>query len=311
MMRFLNILQSMRRKILILLFGAFLIFSGCSRDGVPVAESIGVTTNHTIEVDDVSRSYTLHRPHGLSANAPLVFVLHGYGGSPSDISNYTKMSVKASEYGFAVCYPEGMIGPDGFRSWNVGYSNINVDDIKFLNELALHLHENYGLSSENTFCTGMSNGADMTLQMAYLKPDLFKAIAPVAGTLMNWIPAANSLEKITSTLMINGTKDGITLWEGDENYQAVGIDGYMGTRETIDLFVGMNECMETLRTNFPNINQEDGSTVVFEKNFSCSDQRQIWLFEVVNGGHDWPGSWGNKDINASEEIWEFFEQFIN
>ena len=27
--------------------------------------------------------------------------------------------------------------------------------------------------------------------------------------------------------------------------------------------------------------------------------------KVHGGGHDWPGSFGNMDINASEEIWNF------
>ena len=36
------------------------------------------------------------------------------------------------------------------------------------------------------------------------------------------------------------------------------------------------------------------------------NNNQVWLYEVVNGGHDWPGEWGNMDINASEEIWNFF-----
>ena len=33
------------------------------------------------------------------------------------------------------------------------------------------------------------------------------------------------------------------------------------------------------------------------------------MYEVVNGGQDWPGSWGNMDIESSVEIWNFFSQF--
>jgi len=28
---------------------------------------------------------------------------------------------------------------------------------------------------------------------------------------------------------------------------------------------------------------------------------------VEGGGHDWPGAFGNMDISASREAWEFFE----
>jgi polyhydroxybutyrate depolymerase len=32
------------------------------------------------------------------------------------------------------------------------------------------------------------------------------------------------------------------------------------------------------------------------------------FYNVINGGHDWPGEWGNMDINVSKEIWSFFEK---
>ena len=289
--------------------GVLLVLSGCAQDEVPVAVSIGTTTNETLEVNGVTRSYMLHLPPQLQPNAPLVFVLHGYGSNPADISNYTRMSVLAAEYGFGVCYPAALTGSDG-ASWNVGYSNFGVDDIGFITALAAELQETHGFSPQNTFCAGMSNGGDMTLQLAYFKPDLFKAIAPVTGTLMNWIPDSVDLERIVPTLMINGTDDNITFWDGDENYEAIGIDGYMGTRATIDLFVEMNGCTESNRTNLPDVNRDDGSTVIIEKNISCEGNRQVWLYKVVDGGHDWPGASGNKDFNASEEIWLFFEQFV-
>ena len=43
--------------------------------------------------------------------------------------------------------------------------------------------------------------------------------------------------------------------------------------------------------------------------FECLNNNEVWLYEVVNGGHDWPGSWGNMDIESSVEIWEFFSQY--
>ena len=42
----------------------------------------------------------------------------------------------------------------------------------------------------------------------------------------------------------------------------------------------------------------------------CMYNNEVRLYEVINGGHDWPGSSGNMDIESSEEIWSFFSQFI-
>ena len=37
---------------------------------------------------------------------------------------------------------------------------------------------------------------------------------------------------------------------------------------------------------------------------------EVWLYTLVGGKHDWPGSWGNKDFGASEEVWNFFKRFV-
>ena len=36
----------------------------------------------------------------------------------------------------------------------------------------------------------------------------------------------------------------------------------------------------------------------------------MWLYEIEGGRHDWPGASGNQDIAAEEEIWSFFERYV-
>ena len=36
---------------------------------------------------------------------------------------------------------------------------------------------------------------------------------------------------------------------------------------------------------------------------------EIEHYKVINGGHDWPGTFGNMDINANTIIWNFVSQF--
>ena len=49
--------------------------------------------------------------------------------------------------------------------------------------LAQELQNTFNLSSENTFLTGMSNGAEISYLVACESPGTFKAYAPVAGTI--------------------------------------------------------------------------------------------------------------------------------
>ncbi len=289
---------------ILLLLGLLINFTDC------VKHSQAITTRNTFDIDGRSRIYLLHMPENLKKYAPLVFVIHGYGDSAEGIRRFTRMDSVADKYGFAVCYPQATVGPDSLRSWNVGYSSYGVDDVGFISALASFLQKEHKLSIINTFCTGMSNGGDMTIQMACLKPGLFRAVAPVVGCLMYWLYDSCNIKIISPIFMINGTNDKITLWEGEKDYPAIGPNGYMSTREMADIFVGMDECSEVRTDTLPHLNKSDSTFVVREKHLNCKGNSQVWLYSVVGGGHCWPGVSGNSDFFASDEIWLFFRQFI-
>ena len=62
-------------------------------------------------------------------------------------------------------------------------------------------------------------------------------------------------------------------------------------------------------TNIPNTDPNDGSTV---EKYSWSDANgctYVEHFKVIGGGHDWPGVFGNMDIDASQEIWKFVSKY--
>tara|TARA_E500000178_G_scaffold163702_1_gene163062 strand:- start:2410 stop:2841 length:432 start_codon:yes stop_codon:yes gene_type:complete len=79
----------------------------------------------------------------------------------------------------------------------------------------------------------------------------------------------------------------------------------------IQLWSGLNECNLLVIDTLENINTSDGSYIITEKYQNCIYDNQVWLYKVINGGHDWPGAYGNMDINASAEVWEFFSQNMN
>ena len=56
----------------------------------------------------------------------------------------------------------------------------------------------------------------------------------------------------------------------------------------------------------PNISISDGTTVDYFKYDNGTDGSTVEHFRVNGGDHDWPGVWGNMDINASKEVWKFF-----
>ena len=284
--------------------------------GAPFEGCVGGTCENEIvesfefNHNGILREYYLYIPSSIQDNSSLVFVLHGYSGSAGGIMGYSGMNEIALQNGFAVCYPQGISDQSGYNFWNVGYSfhnNQTVNDVEFLSSLAVYLQNEYNLNEHNTFSTGMSNGGDMSYMLACQANDIFRAIAPVAGCMMEEI--YNSCDSSpVPVLEIHGDNDNVTLWDGDmQNNDGWG--AYYSIEDGIQLWVETNDCENNEIISLPNTNILDGSYIINHRYFDCVDNAEVWLYEVVGGGHDWPGSNGNMDINASEEIWNFFSQY--
>jgi len=61
----------------------------------------------------------------------------------------------------------------------------------------------------------------------------------------------------------------------------------------------------------PNIDTSDNSFIESEKHLNGINENEVWYYKVLGGGHDWPGAWGNMDIEAGQEAWLFFQNYID
>ena len=260
-----------------------------------------------------NREYYLYVPDSLEIGAPLLFVFHGYSSSANSIMEYSGLNKIANENGFVVCYPQGLSDSNGNRFWNVGYefhNNETHDDVAFAKELAQYLQNEFLLSNYNTFSTGMSNGGDISYLLACQEPETFRAIAPVAGCMMTWIYESCDPIQPIPVFEIHGTDDKVTWWDGADDNNNDGWGPWESVDTTFNYFTELNECTIFLVDTLPNTNTSDGSYLISHKNINVVNNNQVWLYEIINGAHDWPGAWGNMDINSSEEIWNFFDQFM-
>lgn len=274
------------------------------------SEELSKAKERTIQSGGIERTYVLHLPEGLAENAPLVFVLHGYG-SKAEPERFGMNSV-ADANRFAVCYPQGEKDGRGKACWNVGYpfqQDMKVDDVAFLSELAGYLQETHGFSAQNTFCTGMSNGGEMCYQLACQRPDVFRAIAPIAGLMMEWLYKECECASPVPVMEIHGTKDRTSVWDGDLKSEG-GWGTYVSVPLAIQYWVAENRCTEVVTATLPDIDKDDGSHVVVQKHLNGRNGNEVWLYKVIDGGNDWAGRSGNNDINTSEEIWKFFSTFL-
>ena len=265
--------------------------------------------NITFPHDGLNRQYRIHFPDQVAENAPLIMALHGYSGNNNEMMNNYGWTELSDERGFVVAFPNGTQDQSGNRFWDVDYDfhpNFDIDDDGFLSELALHLQELHGLDPERTFVTGFSNGAEMCFQLACRESETFTAFAPIVGMMLD--PLFNNCEPAVTRpiLSLNGTADNVTLFDGDMNNTG-GWGAYHSIPDTMALWANIIGTSGFERTYLPDIDTNDGSTVRLDVYSSPQHDLELWYYLVIGGGHDWPGSSGNRDINAAVEVWNFFD----
>lgn len=293
----------MQKQLLTILLSAFIL---------PVLVQSQQTIKDTFQHNGLTREFIYCAPKALPEKAPLVVVLHGFTSSAETIMNYSEMNTLGNEHNFATVYPQGIKDKNGNTFWNVGYEfhkEVTTDDVDFIVELVHHLQKKYALSVNNTFVTGMSNGGEMCYLLACKYPNVFAATAPVAGTMMqSFFTNCKSTNPIP-IMAVFGTKDATTNYSGDtENKDGWG--AYQSIPYIINYWIEAIEYTSVQTDTLPDINKQDSSFVISKQYLNPHKNFEFLYYKVINGGHDWPGAWGNKDINTSKEIWRFFEKYI-
>ena len=289
--------------------------------------SLLISEPRTIIHEGVEREYIVHVPDNFNEDSPVVFVIHGFTGSAGQIMEYSGMNTIADREGFLVVYPQGTTDSGGNTFFNVGYEfhkDSTVDDVSFIRDLFTLLSEEYSLKRKQGFATGMSNGGDMSYLLACTSADLFRAVAPVAGSLMSKTKDMCNTQSPVPIFEIHGTGDQITLFDGDMENDG-GWGAYYDLPSTISFFAEAYNLDKTSTKMIAKKEEDSEYDIYFERYWSQSSNEEVWMYKIVEGRHVWPGfkiNWwenpifwyyfgsGNDDINASEEVWRFFKRYL-
>jgi polyhydroxybutyrate depolymerase len=289
--------------------------------------SLLISEPRTIIHEGVEREYIVHVPDNFNEDSPVVFVIHGFTGSAGQIMEYSGMNTIADREGFVVVYPQGTKDSGGNTFFNVGYEfhkDSTVDDVSFIRDLFTLLSEEYSLKRKQGFATGMSNGGDMSYLLACTSADLFRAVAPVAGSLMSKTKDMCNTQSPVPIFEIHGTGDQITLFDGDMENDG-GWGAYYDLPSTISFFAEAYNLDKTSTKMIAKKEEDSEYDIYFERYWSQRSNEEVWMYKIVEGRHVWPGfkiNWwenpifwyyfgsGNDDINASEEVWRFFKRYL-
>ena len=276
----------------------------CARPSAGIITMIGVSHLENLGTRENILKAKMEICTGLPDGAPLVIVLHGYGGQ-GDPERFD-MNRVADRHGFAVCYPQGERDGRGKTCWNVGYpfqADMAVDDVRFLSELIRHLQKKHGLSRRNVFCTGMSNGGDMCYLLASRCPETYAALGPVAGFMSVEILRSDRNPHPIPLFEIHGTEDRTTRWEGDLGNEG-GWGAYVSVPTAVGYWAAKNKCLAERVDTLPS--RPGGLQVIAHRYTEGTDGNEVWLYETVGGKH----SWKETGVDTGEELWKFFSRYV-
>jgi polyhydroxybutyrate depolymerase len=273
---------------------------------------------HELVFDGLEREYIVYLPESYDGieSMPVVFNFHGGSGYANDFMNVNDMRPIADTAGFIAVYPQGAIDPDGGTTSWIHKAPTDHDDIFFVEAIIDAMSLEYSIDQSRIYACGYSEGAILSYELGCRLNSKIAAFAAVSGSMLDnyyrddiyeWGPC--SPIHPTGMMLIPGSID----QNPHSTYEGLSYGDmplYMSANDITNYWSSYNSTdVDPVVTDVDNIVTSDGSTV----------ERRVWMngdncvsveeLKVVNGDHDWPGSFGNMDISASEEIWNFVSQY--
>lgn len=270
--------------------------------------------NRTLFFDGQNRSFIVYVPSSYDATTqvPLLFNFHGGGGTSSGFINYENdMRPIADTANFIAVYPQAAVDPtDGSNSW-LHKTPTTHNDVNLIEAIIDTLSNDYNIDNDRVYACGYSEGGLFSYELGCRLNNRIASFASVSGSMLtesyrlnNGFGSCSPIHP-TAVLLIPGTSDGSfhSMYNGFQPY-------YLSVNEITTYWANHNNtAINPTVTAVPNSNTSDGSTVekrIWENGDNCVAVQEL---KVINGDHDWPGSSGNMDINASQEIWKFVSKY--
>ncbi|RHW16405.1 polyhydroxybutyrate depolymerase [Sphingomonas gilva] len=249
-----------------------------------------------IAIGDTGRPLLAHVPKGFDGSrpAPLVFLLHGSGGTGAQMLADSRLAETADRHGFILVAPDAGIALDKGFAWNIpGVPTIagkipgpdDADDVAYIGGIIDTLAAKGCIDRARVYATGLSGGGRMTSWLGCVAADRFAAIAPVVG-----LRAGNPLASDPSrpdpatcrpdrpmpVIAFAGDKDGT-------NPIAGGGAGYWqySMHAAEQRWAALNRCTAAPVTRWV-------SEGVYEERYAdCADGAEVIGRISVGGGHSW------------------------
>lgn len=283
-----------------------------SRTNDARATTVSPTVSHDAFVDTLTadvggrtRRWTLVAPASTNPSVDLVLVLHGVGGSGTDMRHFGFDDL-ARTSGVAVAYPDAADG-----MWNDGRPGVDppasgagwADDIAFFRALVASSGTRMGRTVRSVGVVGFSNGAMMAARAGCDMADLVSVVAAVDGSAgENFesrcrpaLPVSVALVATRGDPVVPFVGGQVAAWQGRARGRVAGVDA------TMRFWLANNRCAPIrdlgLAATAPLVArlQADG----------CDDARQVVRLAIDAAQHEWVRTAG---FDTTAAVWSFVHQ---
>ena len=144
----------------------------------------GSTSKHSYTGKGGTLAYHLYLPAIITAEMPMVVMLHGCTQSADDFALGTRMNDLAEEFGFAVVYPEQSAGANAQRCWNwfrAGDQRRGGGEPSLIAGLTHKIILAHSIDRSRIYIAGLSAGGAAAANMAAAYPDIYAAVGIHSG----------------------------------------------------------------------------------------------------------------------------------
>ena len=275
--------------------------------------SVSLTANSQLIKDSLLieghyRTFVYNQPAADLTGGSLMFVIHGSGGSSSNMLPQTKkLEAIAAAEKLLLVYPDGYQ-----RYWNecrkystAAANKENINEESFFTAMISFFENKYHINKNKVFSSGMSAGGHMSYKLALTMPGKIKAIASVVANL----PDSASSDCVLSgkplpVLIINGTLDNTNPYNGGQMFVNNASYGVVrSTENTFKFWSSLAGYKGAAKKKLLPDNDPADERTIESYTYSKRKKPTIQLLKVIGGKHDYP-----KDIDVFTYVWEFFKK---
>lgn len=294
----------------------------------------GITRKVSFYHDRLRRNFYYYTPAGFTGQAlPVLFALHGGGGSAEQISGSLtglfsfRFNEIADQEGFVVVYPNGYD-----NNWNDGRDNdfsealrLDLNDVGFIDKIVNKIACRCQIDGDRLYLAGLSNGGTFILRLIQEAATPWAACAICIASLPDNREAGYTLKNRLPILLMNGTADPFILYAGGASPIVPDAGSVISAADLLTLLGQQNGVSFAGLTSeaIANITTADNAAAVkwtYPAGVSEGAKPMVF-YQVVNGGHTIPNErlirppgtaiYGNacKDFTAVEHIWDFLSAY--